>query len=267
MAGADCSPTKVCLGCHAEKPLDAYYRRPNGQAGHLPRCKQCVIDASARNRAKPKGLKNRGPCRSCGIVFDRLASGKMRHYCSVKCRRSYVRPACDVMCSIVGCGNGARSGSMNGVCHTHYQAAWKADRLRDARQRRAATPCATCGDPIGMGQRKYCGKKCRDSGDTTRSIRRSVARAYMYAKRNVNVVQFDPVDVLARDGWRCRMCGVMTPKALRGKNLPTSPELDHIIPISKGGPHAPWNTQCLCRRCNRSKGATIKGQFGLPFAA
>lgn len=29
--------------------------------------------------------------------------------------------------------------------------------------------------------------------------------------------------------------------------------LDHIVPISKGGPHTYSNTQCLCRDCNLKK--------------
>lgn len=40
---------------------------------------------------------------------------------------------------------------------------------------------------------------------------------------------------------------------LKGLNKPNSPELDHIIPISKGGHHLYSNVQLLCRACNGSK--------------
>lgn len=48
--------------------------------------------------------------------------------------------------------------------------------------------------------------------------------------------------VLVRDGGRCRICR-------RAINL----EMDHIVPISKGGKTEESNLQTLCRRCNRRK--------------
>ena len=49
--------------------------------------------------------------------------------------------------------------------------------------------------------------------------------------------------MLDRDGWRCRTCG-------RAGKL----EVDHVIPIDKGGD--PWessNLQTLCRDCHIKK--------------
>jgi hypothetical protein len=48
--------------------------------------------------------------------------------------------------------------------------------------------------------------------------------------------------VLVRDGGRCRKC-------MRAINL----EMDHIVPVSKGGQTEESNLQTLCRRCNRAK--------------
>jgi hypothetical protein len=74
-----------------------------------------------------------------------------------------------------------------------------------------------------------------------------------------------PEKVFARDGWRCHICGCRTPKRLRGKNLPTSPELDHIVPITvPGSPGHVWdNVACACRSCNIRKGHRILGQLRL----
>lgn len=56
-----------------------------------------------------------------------------------------------------------------------------------------------------------------------------------------------------RDGFTCKQCGAsieQEPHLLL--------EIDHIIPISKGGLTTEDNLQTLCWRCNRSKGAKIQ---------
>ena len=48
--------------------------------------------------------------------------------------------------------------------------------------------------------------------------------------------------VIVRDGGRCRRCHST-------RNL----EVDHIVPVSRGGPTDEDNLETLCRRCNRRK--------------
>lgn len=48
--------------------------------------------------------------------------------------------------------------------------------------------------------------------------------------------------VLLRDGGRCRKCG-------SARNL----EIDHIVPLSRGGTSDELDLETLCRRCNRRK--------------
>lgn len=57
-------------------------------------------------------------------------------------------------------------------------------------------------------------------------------------------------DVMQRDGFKCRLCGR---SAQSGIEL----EVDHIIPVSKGGNSAFDNLQTLCRDCNRGKGVKM----------
>ena len=58
--------------------------------------------------------------------------------------------------------------------------------------------------------------------------------------------------ILARDNPTCQQCGV---------SLKDEPhlllEVDHIVPVSKGGLTATDNLQTLCWRCNRTKGAKV----------
>jgi hypothetical protein len=52
--------------------------------------------------------------------------------------------------------------------------------------------------------------------------------------------------VLARDGYRCRHCGISA-------DLGAVLHVDHIIPISKGGTSDLGNLQTLCQDCNLGK--------------
>ncbi|WP_443026051.1 HNH endonuclease [Sphingomonas sp. PB2P19] len=75
--------------------------------------------------------------------------------------------------------------------------------------------------------------------------------------------RFDPVAVLSRDRWKCHLCGRATPQRLRGTYDDRAPELDHIVPLARGGKHTMANTACACRRCNIVKGARPLGQLRL----
>lgn len=81
--------------------------------------------------------------------------------------------------------------------------------------------------------------------------------------RGVSVESVNPLTVLERDKWTCQLCGVKTPKRLRGTYDDRAPEVDHIIPIAQGGEHSYRNTQCACRKCNLMKSGTAMGQMRL----
>jgi len=57
-------------------------------------------------------------------------------------------------------------------------------------------------------------------------------------------------DVLRRDQFQCVLCGDSGSEA----NL----EVDHIIPVSKGGSDEMKNLRCLCFKCNRGKHSKIE---------
>lgn len=58
--------------------------------------------------------------------------------------------------------------------------------------------------------------------------------------------------IKARDNYTCQMCSA----SVEEQSLLLL-EVDHIIPISKGGKSVDDNLQTLCWKCNRSKGAKI----------
>lgn len=58
--------------------------------------------------------------------------------------------------------------------------------------------------------------------------------------------------IKARDNYTCQCCGLSTKQE---PNLLL--EIDHIIPVSKGGITSEENLQTLCWRCNRAKSNKI----------
>ena len=56
-------------------------------------------------------------------------------------------------------------------------------------------------------------------------------------------------EVFKRDGFTCQYCGRKTPEVIL--------ELEHIIPLSKGGTDEIDNLTTSCFECNRGKGASL----------
>lgn len=115
--------------------------------------------------------------------------------------------------------------------------------------------CIGCGlsfIPVyGDKRRAFCSVMCRRryANRTSSSNHRKRARHYGCYYEPVNLKK-----ILERDGYKCGICGEMTePDSVLYS--PRYPSVDHIIPLSKGGPHRPANLQCACFMCNSIKGA------------
>ncbi|HEY0050788.1 MAG TPA: HNH endonuclease [Pyrinomonadaceae bacterium] len=59
------------------------------------------------------------------------------------------------------------------------------------------------------------------------------------------IIPFTKAEIIRRDGLNCYLCG----KLLTYK----SATIDHVIPLSRGGYHAPSNAKIACFPCNRAK--------------
>lgn len=135
---------------------------------------------------------------------------------------------------------------------------------QNIRLNKATNVCMECGNEFVRflsGTRKFCTKIC--SSKAAKSYESTKRRKRIsYAKRRdrlkgQKVENVDPFVVFDRDSWTCQICRIETPKYLRGTNDDRAPQLDHVIPLAKGGMHSYANTQCLCRKCNIFKGDKI----------
>lgn len=126
------------------------------------------------------------------------------------------------------------------------------------------TTCRICGVrycPIfgRLSGVRTCSKDCSEElARRLRSRKHAIRRA---RKKSVPTESVDPFFVFERDGWRCYLCGVQTPPKERGTKSMTAPELEHIVPLSRGGSHTYDNVACACRRCNAAKGSLLQSEL------
>jgi HNH endonuclease len=64
-------------------------------------------------------------------------------------------------------------------------------------------------------------------------------------------------DILSRDGFRCRYCGVTAQEAKL--------QVDHVIPVAAGGETENQNLAASCGECNGGKSAKLVLQAGATF--
>lgn len=212
------------------------------------------------------------PCVFCGEMFVYLkrGPGRLRKFCSKLCndahdsriekqkRQSgtppkFKRLKCEVTCR--RCGKVAlraypdRAKYCSERCHR--------DAVADERRSRwdkSARICPHCKQTfIPMHPSNYyCSKRCKSILEwDTKNAR----------KRAAFVEPVVTYEVFRRDNWKCQLCGVRTLESKRGTTHPRAPQLDHIVPLSKGGEHSYRNTQCACLRCNLSKNNRMLGQM------
>lgn len=256
-------------------------------------CKECDrSEGQDRHRRRvPRVVEQRvRTCERCGVAFlegtkrssKQIAARQKQRFCSRKCaalghprvykdkreqKRAYWsrrreregRQKPGQICCIV-CGDiFTQKRPSNIYCSARCRIKAKTIEKRET----VACECKECGAIFqkeigGKGRSVFCSDRCaRKNG---RRISRAVGKARL---RGVRVEVVDPIKVFQRDGWRCHLCGRKTPKERRGTYHKRAPELDHIVPLAKGGEHSYANTACACRECNLKKSDSVLGQPSL----
>lgn len=201
-------------------------------------CAVCGKTFRRRRRARDQAV-----CcsRSCGFELKRAKGGLSR---SITKERNVYRVW----------SNRAKRG------HSGLDHLWKAKRCRSCSSiiSKGAQRCVSCRDIALIDNRERM--KQSPSYRAAKRANRTARRAKL---RSVTVETFDPFEVFDRDRWRCHICGIKTPKRLRGTYEDNAPELDHIVPLAAGGEHSRRNTACSCRKCNIMKSDKPLGQLRL----
>jgi hypothetical protein len=255
--------------------------------------RQCSWTKQSRDRKVVSEAKRLRICRSCGKEFVMpFPSGRARRgeaaaglYCSRKCRWDGYRKA--KSCKIypgsykvyprqcVECGEyfiAKRENIVNcKACKYKKNLYYMRHKYWEHKEQepRESFNCAECGKvvvlaykPGGRGRKHsvFCSENCQKKYNRRKRGNSHVKRARYFG---VNYQSVDPIKVFIRDGWRCQLCHKKLRRVDRGSIKDVAPELDHIIPLSKGGEHSYRNTQCICRKCNSEKAGQECGQLRL----
>jgi 5-methylcytosine-specific restriction endonuclease McrA len=206
-------------------------------------------------------------CVGCGVRFQKKRNRNKGLYCSRACafancphwaiKPQKPKPPLPIrQCVVCGCFKRGANKTCSPDCHVELMAAKYAGRFNGPKPEPIALVCG-CGRTF-MGVSATICPRCR-SVEQGRNNRERAKRAGVEYQPGVTFLR-----VAVRDGWRCQMCGVATPRSLRGTYEGNAPELDHIIPLSRGGGHTMGNVQCACRRCNGLKGAKLLSEIEIP---
>ncbi len=95
---------------------------------------------------------------------------------------------------------------------------------------------------------------CRKWSQENPELQRASTQRRRARLANVEHEKFRDVDVFERDKWICGICGQPINPAERHP-APGHAQLDHVVPIAKGGPHTWENVQASHAICNQQKSA------------
>lgn len=220
----------------------------------------CSQRCSRRSLAAIPSQSDR-PCAHCGQTFTFDLIYPHKQFCSYRCReakRSASRVMAPPPISCRKCGVAYQPANYK----TKYCKECSVGILRKPKSTKVYFPiCVVCGTQwtSRRANMRFCSKLCTYRGSTLPHVRLRWERIYLAGEYE----HIDPMVVLDRDRWTCQLCGVKTPKKLRGTKEKRAPEVDHIVPIARGGQHNYRNVQCACRQCNKSKLAKVLGQLRL----
>ena len=228
-------------------------------------------------------------CPDCLELWTPDGGDRRRKRCSACVTKFKVRRCARCAESFQPTGPSGSRASYCRDCHSANQKAWRDERLGRNKQcltcdaplpkrhskfcsdecapagsnhpdRFANAICATCGDSFTncFGGREHC-RICSPPGadrpvrHEREKSRRSNQRRRL-AKRNGGPAgNYTTAEIAERDNYRCHLCGKKVDMSLDG-NAKYGPNIDHLIPLSRGGLDERVNVRLAHRVCNVRRG-------------
>ena len=254
-------------------------------------CSTCdsIIVVSAKSLPNPQchtcrlGVRTT-KCEHCGAVIVRENRSKKRRFCSPQCfgasgegNRSRLKYTSQVM-NCAWCdhpfnytadhqrdGTTACSTRCGGYLRMKPSRPWKPPRVVVPKVEKVieVNRCRDCGLEIAKRQ-----QRCADCKEKALVVSKRKKRAYETLRRKITgdssnhrkrarkygcfYESVNRIHVFERDGYICHLCGTKTDPS-SPTNSTHYPSLDHIIPMSKQGPHSYSNIATACFMCNALK--------------
>jgi hypothetical protein len=207
---------------------------------------ECLLRGIASRSTKPLPQMT---CERCGMQFRKRSKTRdSNRFCSRMCGGTLKTPEMKQA--------DAAAKAMRKMIRQEMRRVMREERLRAIEQERNRPKlrswiCSGCGKKTETYGRllRTCGECKAMKLKTANKIAKHRRRA---AKKNADFVPVHPDVIFERDRWKCCHCGCKVSKK-HDPNHDRYPNLDHVIPIAKGGSHRPENLQCLCRACNLEK--------------
>lgn len=238
--------SKDCKGCGVRFVPSAgqtYCSQPCVDGAKARPTRQCAV---CERTYKPKAVDRTTCCsRECGLVY--VQQVRRERFAAV--RDALPPPQTEVWCRDCGhCGAAF-------VTRAEQQpyCSWC---------RRYRPKCCICSVAYRGGSRsrweRTCSAECQAANEARKAANAKRSKRAAQSRRRAKIrglrhESVDPIAVFERDGWRCQICSCRTPARLRGTRKADAPELDHRVPLAKGGTHTLDNLQTACRACNQEK--------------
>jgi|SaaInl8_150m_RNA_FD_contig_41_471851_length_1848_multi_8_in_0_out_0_3 5-methylcytosine-specific restriction endonuclease McrA len=217
-AGEKNCAVKICSKCIVEKSPAEFHRDSTRKDGLYPNCKQCRTIYSKQYSALNKEQKKKKAAKYYIKNKVKIAIVEKRYREAHKKER-------------------AERGKKYDKLHK-VEIAIRKKKYEQIHK-----------NEIAIRRREY------DQTDKGKESRRKRAHKRRVLKYGGVYELFDPKNVFERDQYTCQLCKQKTKPDLKNHHDSLYPNLDHIIPLSKGGSHTMTNTQCLCHQCNMEKGS------------